>query len=224
MEADGFREQQAVYAELPVTYPVAIAQDPLDAAGPETASTHADAFRPADLEHCGLPIEPDRFYEPSYRRSLSALVTHVVACEAPIYEDVLVRRISRAHGLGRAGRTVRETILSLVDPSCARSEEDGQSVIWRAGDKPIQAVAFRRAAVGVRAHTEIPLAELAGLARMVQSRRSGGDLVKVMAAELGLSRLEGATRLRFERAVDLATSAKRASIGAESIVADGTPT
>ena len=70
---------------------------------PSSAVSQLPAYGAADPTDCGHVLDPERFYEPSYRPVLAAAVAHVLATEAPIFEDLLVRRIARAHGFGRTG-------------------------------------------------------------------------------------------------------------------------
>ena len=192
------REPSSLSAREPVYADRVVAPVPVN------SDVNAEAYRPADLAGCGFELEPGRFYEPSYRCAIEAAVAHVVACEAPLFEDLLVRRVARAHGIGRAGRSVRETILSAVDPRCARSDEDEQRVIWPPGESPVPARPFRGVDAATRNHAEVPLAELAGLATRIRASQAGADPIKAMAAELNLSRIEAATRGRLERALAVA--------------------
>ena len=60
---------------------------------------------------------PDRlrFYDLDYRPTLRQMVDHVVELEAPIYFDVLVDRISRAHGFQRAKDMIRGIVKVRLD-------------------------------------------------------------------------------------------------------------
>ena len=55
----------------------------------------------ADLTTIASP-EQARFYDRDYRPVLRQMVDYVVETEGPIFFDVLVDRISRAHGFQRA--------------------------------------------------------------------------------------------------------------------------
>ena len=69
----------------------------------ETTVDEQLVYSLANLLDCGLTLEADRFYDPLYRSTLRALVAHIIHVEGPIFEDVLIRRIARAHGFGRTG-------------------------------------------------------------------------------------------------------------------------
>ena len=52
------------------------------------------------------------------------MIALVVATEAPIYEDVLVDRIARAHGFQRSGNNIYQTITSIIGREFKRSKDD----------------------------------------------------------------------------------------------------
>lgn len=164
----------------------------------------AQGYRIADLADLGLPIEPARFYDASYRTVLRALVEHVATVEGPIYEDVLLRRIARAHGLQRVGPLIREAVLDEIGPAIARSEDDGRTVFWPPEMQPQMSFAHRAADPGLRSHADTPMPELVGLARTLRSDASEAERVRLMGQKIGLSRIEAAARARFERASVLA--------------------
>ncbi|WP_286965180.1 DUF3320 domain-containing protein [Methylobacterium sp.] len=164
-------------------------------------------YRIADLADLGLPIEPGRFYDASYRPALSAMVAHVLAVEAPIYEELLVRRVARAHGLQRVGHLVREAIVAQIDGSVARTDDDGRPVLWPPGEQPRTSYPHRAADPGVRGHADTPMAELVGLAGTLQSNASEAERARLMGQRLGLSRIEASARARFERASEMARQA-----------------
>src|SRR5208282_3281396 len=76
---------------------------------PSRPETIVDASRPspgdkapesttyvaADVASIARP-DRDRFHDPDYTPTLTAMVAHVVATEGPIFEDLLVDRIARA--------------------------------------------------------------------------------------------------------------------------------
>ncbi len=44
------------------------------------------------------------FQEAGYTLTLRMMIAHVLACEAPIRDDILIERVARAHGFKRSGR------------------------------------------------------------------------------------------------------------------------
>lgn len=104
-------------------------------------------------------------------------------------------------------RRIRETVLAVVERRFPTSREDDRRVYWPEGADPAAAATFRPGPPGERDHADIPLAELAGLARrFTASGATAAEVAVLMARELGLGRLREATRARFEAAAGLAAA------------------
>ncbi|MFD1330583.1 DUF3320 domain-containing protein [Methylopila musalis] len=191
-------ERPPVYAER---------VQPVEAASAPQAPADPRAYQPADLEAWRPRLDADRFHDADYRETLAELIAEVLAAEAPVYDDVLIRRVARAHGFARSGGRIRETILAAIPLDCARVGEDERVVVWPRSLPPATVIGFRAAPAAVRGHADIPLCELAGLARHVRETSWGGDLVRLIAARFELTRVEATTRLRFEQAVARAQGA-----------------
>ena len=161
-------------------------------------------YRIADLNGLDRPVEPGRFSDASYRPALSAMIDHVLAVEGPIYEDLLIRRIARAHGIQRVSLFVREAITDRIDATIARTEDDGRLVLWPRGEEPRTSCPHRPAEAAVRSHLDTPMPELVGIAKTLQSNASEVDRARMIGQRLGLSRIEASARARFERASELA--------------------
>ena len=172
-------------------------------------------FRRAEPGDCGLAVEPERFYDPAYRATLQAMVAHVVAMEGPVFLDVVVGRISQAHGFGRIGGKIRDAIEESVRPEIVRTLEEGRTLLWPAGSVAGAPVPFRLAEPGERDHGDISLAELAGLAlRHAASTANPEEVIRLMAGSLGLGRLRDAARIRLHVAYHIGQSA---SAGADAL-------
>jgi len=161
-------------------------------------------YRIADPADLGLPIEPARFYDASYRSVIRALVEHVAAVEGPLYEDVLLKRVARAHGFQRMGPLIRDAILDQLGPAIARSEDEGRTILWPPHHPPQASCPYRAAEAGLRSHGDTPIPELVGLAGTLRSEASDAERVRLMAQAIGLARVEAAARARLERAILLA--------------------
>ena len=68
---------------------------------PSSVETAFEVYREADLSEIDKP-DRTRFYDEAYRSELRKMVDHVIAVEGPVYFDVLVDRVSRAHSFQRA--------------------------------------------------------------------------------------------------------------------------
>jgi len=153
-------------------------------------------------------VAPDRsrFYDVGYRTELRRMVDHVIEVEAPIYFDVLVERIARAHGIQRSGENVQKVIAAALGRRRFPNSRDGnREIIWPLNSMVGPKAAYRGA--GGRDHTDIPMPELAGLAEIL--RRGGLDedeeIIRGMQEHFGLGRLAAPTRARFEAAVATGT-------------------
>jgi hypothetical protein len=127
------------------------------------------------------------------------MVDHVVEQEAPIYFDVLVDRISRAHGFQRAKDMIRGIIKAALASRYPITSEDDREIIWPLGADPTVLPPYRSS--DHREHGDVPLPELAALAN--QLRASGLDdeeVVRAMQEHFRLGRLALSTRTRFEAA------------------------
>jgi hypothetical protein len=161
-------------------------------------------YRIAELNDLGRPVEPGRFYDASYRPALSAMVDHVLSVEGPIYEELLIRRIARAHGLQRVGPLVREAIADRIDAAVARTDDEGRPVLWPPGEEPRTSYRHRPSDATVRSHTDTPMPELVGIAMTLPSNASEAERARMIGQRLGLSRIEASARARFEKASELA--------------------
>jgi hypothetical protein len=192
--------------EEPVVSAAGEFHEDADLAGYEAKAT----YRTADLAAQGFTPDRERFHETAYRPELARMVARVIEIEGPIFEDCLVSRVAAAHGFARGGGHVRSAIIDAVEPGFPRSlEADGggeRKIYWPTGADMNGLPHFRRAPREIRDHANIPLVELANLAR--QCMAAGADAeeaVRRMAEALDLNRLRGPTRARFEAAVKLAS-------------------
>lgn len=182
------------------------------ARGPETSDPGREVapatYVRANPEDVARP-DRESFYEPSYRGNLRRMVDHVISQEAPIYFDVLVERIARAHGFQRSGEVVQRTIWAALGRGRFPSSRDGdRHLIWPADAEVVSKTAYRGA--GGRDHGDIPLPELVGLAEILGA---GGleeeeEIIRGMQEHFGLGRLAASTRERFEAATQIIRAAK----------------
>jgi very-short-patch-repair endonuclease len=169
------------------------------------SGTNNRQYQVADLKAAGF--EPDRgaFYERTYRPTLRRMAAYVISVEGPIFDDLLVQRIARAHAFGRAAGRIRDIILDVVERRFPRSTEGDRRIFWPEGADKRQLPAFRPAPLDDRDHTDIPLPELASLAlQFLKDGAEPDEAAVLVARELGLSRLREATANRFLQAAHLA--------------------
>lgn len=172
-------------------------------AAPEPASPYT--YRRADLVAEGFRPEPTRFYDPAYRPLLRSMAISVLATEAPVYEELLVQRIARAHGFARAGSSIRDALASALSAVVQVSDDDGRRLLWPPNLDIDALVPYRSSAPQDRSHQDIPICELASLAlRFVSEGADRVETVRRMSLDLGFERLHPTTSARFERAYERA--------------------
>lgn len=172
------------------------------ARGPETSDPSREVppgtYVKANPEDVARP-DRESFYEPSYRGHLRRMVDHVISQEAPIYFDVLVERIARAHGFQRSGEVVQKTVWAALGKGRFPSSRDGdRHLIWPVDAEVVSKTSYRGA--GGRDHGDIPLPELAGLAEILRAEglEEEEEIIRGMQEHFGLGRLAASTRERFE--------------------------
>jgi hypothetical protein len=172
--------------------------DPLEPSGHSSSE-----YRVVDFTKSGATLDAARFYDDSYRRTLSTLVDQVISVEGPVYFDVLVTRVARAHGFQRSGNNIQGAIMAAVDQRFPRTREDNRVVLWPVGATVATVVEYRSSSN--RPYTDVPLAELAGLAGAYLSLRMPDvDVLRRMGEHFQLGRLRETAKLRFEAAIALA--------------------
>jgi len=173
------------------------------ARGPESIEpgTATTLYSKADPSIVAVP-DRDRFYDIDYRTELRSMVDHVIEIEGPIYFDVLIERIARAHGFQRSGENVQRIIRAALGRQRFPATRDGErEIIWPQNATPCGKIPYRGA--GGREHSDVPLPELAGLADLLRSQglEDGEDLIRGIQEHFELGRLAVSTRLRFESAI-----------------------
>lgn len=149
-------------------------------------------------------VAPDRerFYEVGYRSNLRNMIDHVIEIEGPIYFDVLIDRVARAHGFQRSGETVQRIIRAALGLDRFPTSRDGdREIIWPQNTAPSAKSPYRGG--GCREHGDVPLPELAGLGDVLRAQglEEDEDLIRGMQEHFGLGRLAISTRQRFEAAI-----------------------
>ena len=161
-------------------------------------------YKRAEPTEIGRP-DRDRFFDAAYDVMLKAMIAHVIEVEGPIFEDVLVDRVARAHGLRRSGSQIRRRVVGLLPSGVLRAAEGERKVVWPFGKEPGRIHIYRKDRTGGRGHEDIPVEELASIAApFVRLRMEEEAVLRKMAEEFELDRLREATRARFEAALRIA--------------------
>jgi len=197
--SDSKKERQIVPIEVNLPEespepPARFARPVIPLKGP--ANVNRPRYELADLKN-GFSPDPDNFYELNYRPTLRAMVVVVIRTEGPIYMELLLTRIARAHGFGRIGVTIRETILAAIDPTFPKSGRGDMTVLWPEGVVK-ESTPFRYGAPAVRALYDIPDVELIGLARELSEQGMTSEQVLLqMIKDLGIARVTEGIRRRL---------------------------
>jgi very-short-patch-repair endonuclease len=158
-----------------------------------------DSYRVTDLS--AFQVDPDRFYEVGYRSILQGMVDAVLACEAPLREDILAQRIARAHGWLRTGNRIRERI-DLHLRGTDKTQETTGTFVWRKGEI-VEILPYRGAGdeASRRSIVDIPLAELASVVVKHPTIFEAPDPALALARVLGVERLAATARQRLDEAL-----------------------
>ncbi|MBV1708121.1 MAG: DUF3320 domain-containing protein [Hyphomicrobiales bacterium] len=167
----------------------------------EAAPTIFDEYHQADVSAICIP-DKDRFYDPSYRAMLRMMVDHVVETEGPVYFDLIVDRVARAHGFQRAKDGIRGALKSALGVGRFPISHEGErELIWPKATQIASSSPYRTSPT--RTHADIPLPELTHLAaRFLATGLEREEAVRAMQEHFHLARLAQPTRERFETAVD----------------------
>lgn len=153
----------------------------------------------ADFGAAGIAVDRGQLDLPSYRDVLSSMVALVVNTEAPVFQDVLERRIASAHGHRLTNRL--KLVIASLTKSFPSTAEGDRRVIWAGDPSNMTPPPFRSAPLSLRNHSDIPAIELEALAAAVMPGRTPDQAITVMSQHLGLSSVREATRERLLRAI-----------------------
>ena len=162
----------------------------------------AGVYQVTDFSGFHAIIYPDRFYDHGYDGTLTDLIAHVLADEAPIAEELLVRRIARAHGFQQAGRLIRERVLELAERSHHLEEDPlGGRFAWMDKAQVSRWNQYRipSSEEHARKVEEISYQELRAASLVV----AGNDGPVEIGRLFGNKRLSAANRQRLQAMIDL---------------------
>jgi hypothetical protein len=161
------------------------------------------AYEIADLASFGSLVNARRFYETGYQPVLKEMAAYVIQKEGPIFSDLLITRIARAHGFARSGGKIRETISAAIGSDFPTSKEGEDTLLWPAGVQPTDRADFRPASPEIRGLNDIPDVELIGLAKAISCDGLDSEATLLgMASALGIARITDGIRRRLTSAID----------------------
>ena len=170
-----------------------------------TSLVASGSYRIADPAAVARP-DRERFYDGDYRTTLGIMIAHVLEVEGPLFEDLLVDRVARAHGVQRSGGQIRRCVLAALPREAAcLAEGDGRVVVWARAAAAGAMVSFRPDPTGTRGHGDVPVHELASIAvPLVRLRMEDEDILRRMGDALEIGRLREPTRARLNAALAVA--------------------
>ena len=109
------------------------------------------------------PLDQDNFYEPSGKQIIKKQVDEIIELEAPIYDQVLKKRIARAWGFTRTGGNIQRILDSCL-PAKLNVTNHGEDKVYWAEEQIPEEYSFYRVPNSDENHRsidEIPPEELA---------------------------------------------------------------
>ncbi|GHS86024.1 DNA helicase [Actinomycetota bacterium] len=207
--------------------PIAVGPDPAGVTAPRPAAPVW--FRPWAPHPAGPRSTLDSLPSAGAAATVRAVVEEIVAAEAPVHTDRLVRLVATAFGLtrltpARAAAILREVPADLL-PDEPGADGTTEPFAWPRGLERRQWVAYRRAAPGTsRPVDEVPLRELANVVVVLAQASAGAhedDLLRAVLAELGGTRLTAGVRGRLAAGLELAVREGRVRVGPDRVVVAG---
>lgn len=169
---------------------------------PKSSQTvsHYEIFGPEDTK---IFLDPNEFYEDTYRVVLHKLIKEIVEKEAPVSVSELIVRVSRLHGFARAGATIRRLVESMINRGFKIVKEGDKDFIWPYDMDPRDWVWARdyKYENSKRDIDEIAMEELVAFAQKYKSELSPIDAIR---NALGYARLSTPKKKRIERALQIA--------------------
>jgi very-short-patch-repair endonuclease len=159
-------------------------------------------FQVSDLSSLFSRVDAKKFYEPDYNPILEEMIAQVISAEGPVREDVLARRIARAHDWARTGARIQSRIKELAKKHYPTTKEGIGLFFWPIGSNLATFPVFRRPfGQNVRPVDEIALPEIIALAREISVQgMEGENAISAMARVAGLQKLHTSSRHRIKKA------------------------
>ena len=160
-------------------------------------------FHEADPTYVVTDINPDAFFNAEYDGTLQAMIYHVIETEGPVREDVLAKRIARAHGWVRTGKRIRDRVFHIAEKQYPITIEEVGRFFWPEGCDISEWAAFRYSENGSRPMDEIAIQELRALARdVVHESEHIDERVAAMAHLIGIRRVTEEVKGRLMTALN----------------------
>lgn len=144
-----------------------------------------------------IDVNPEQFYNRSYRSQLQNAIQGIIEVEEPISHSMLVERIRKAHSLARGGTQVRSTITSAIPIDIQKTSYEDEVYYW-AQDTDIEHYnEVRHPSSGARDISDVAPEEILAISKYLKDQHSPTpvpDIVKAISEFLGHQALRGVTR------------------------------
>ena len=164
-------------------------------------------------------ISPDEFLLPKYDREIKSKIAEVLKKEAPICEDLLIRRVVQSFGISRAGSRIHSKMIEIFDESDLKTTlYKLENIYWNDTLEPESYNTFRMSGTDEnRRDAEfVPVPEAANAVCRVLAEQvslAGEDLIREAAKIMGYTRSGSVLTALFADAIEFAYQAGRISKG-----------
>jgi len=133
-----------------------------------------------------------------YDAALQTMIAHVIEIEGPVREDVLAKRIARAHGWARTGKQIRDRVFHIAEKKYLITTEEVGRFFWLEGSDTNEWAEFRYSENGSRPVDEVSMQELIALSKdIVRENGAEDEGVDAMAHLIGIRRVTEEVRSRL---------------------------
>lgn len=138
------------------------------------------------------------------------MIAHVLQVEGPVLDEVLARRIARAHGWSRTGALIQRRVLSIAIQMGKTTTEEIGTFFWPPTLDPQRLLPFRHPKDGVPRNVhEMCHQELASVAyQVIGNGVSGDNAVLAMAQAMGMRQVRASSKERLAQVIQACSSAQ----------------
>ncbi|MBS0995539.1 DUF3320 domain-containing protein [Gluconobacter cerinus] len=170
----------------------------------DTSAIVAAPYIPEDDSEEALSAQPDaaRFTDDDYLPVLQSLIQQALCEKGVLHETALIQKIARQHGFARAGRQIRERVLTAIPDGVGKTTEDAGTFFWETEDVVCDPETVLKRDSGESVDpAQLPMSVLTALAKKQQDRGLGEEEgIGEMRKACGLGRIGATSRLRFHDA------------------------
>ena len=177
---------------------------------PGEAKPSYPLYTPAKLRQTDVAAED--FLLPRYTAGIRKKIETVIAAEAPVSKNLLIRRVVQSYGITRAGSRIQSHMEQILkDMDLMTTTLDDQVFYWSDTQDPVDYKCFRVTdrEENRRDPKDIPIQEAANAVTQTladQFSMTGEDLIRESAKLLGFSRLGSAVTPLMNAAITYAAA------------------